>query len=128
MITTVAQRDRTSKKLTQRTKPCKVERLGPRAVQMTLMEGRNRQIRKMMGALGYTVVKLHRTRFMNINLESGFVSRSRGHKSNHSSNRAQKEGLARPGDWSFLDEQEMRLVDNAMHSSMTNNNADEFKV
>ena len=33
-----------------------------------LKEGRNRQIRKMLGALGYTVVVLHRTRVMDIDL------------------------------------------------------------
>lgn len=31
--------------------------------QVTLTEGRNRQIRRTFGALGYTVVKLHRTEF-----------------------------------------------------------------
>ena len=30
---------------------------------VTMHEGRNRQIRRTFGALGYTVVKLHRTRF-----------------------------------------------------------------
>ncbi len=31
--------------------------------QVTLHEGRNRQIRRTFGALGYTVVKLHRIQF-----------------------------------------------------------------
>jgi pseudouridine synthase len=60
VITTVAQRDRTWKPLTAPTLPCKVERLDDRTLTMILQEGRNRQIRKMMEALGYRVVDLHR--------------------------------------------------------------------
>ncbi len=116
MITTVAQRDNRAKRLTQRTKPCGVERVNARVVKMTLMEGRNRQIRKMMGALGYTVTRLHRTNFMNISLNAGHVSRSKGQ-----SGRVVKEstpsGLTRPGDWSFLDVEEMKLVENALQSA-----------
>jgi hypothetical protein len=71
MITTVSQCDTESKKLTARTKPCTVERLGVKKVQITLIKGHNRQIRKMMGALGLTVLKLHLVTFMNI--DSGTV-------------------------------------------------------
>ncbi len=39
----------------------KVERVTGRAVSVSLSEGRNRQIRRTFGALGYTVDKLHRT-------------------------------------------------------------------
>ncbi|MBC7943239.1 rRNA pseudouridine synthase [Candidatus Saccharibacteria bacterium] len=35
---------------------------------VTMKEGRNRQIRRTFGALGYTVVKLHRTNFGNYSL------------------------------------------------------------
>ena len=54
---------------------------------MTLVEGRNRQIRKMMEGLGYKVVKLHRVEFMGIHLT----------------------GLRGPGDWAYLNEDEMKL-------------------
>jgi len=60
VITTVAQRDRTVKPLTAPTLPCRVERLGPKILRITLQEGRNRQIRKMLDALGHEVVDLHR--------------------------------------------------------------------
>lgn len=117
IITTVAQRDNTSKKLTQRTKPCQVERLrGAKTVQMTLMEGRNRQIRKMMGALGFTVMKLHRTKFMNIKLEQR-LSRQNQNADDHD-NRRQVKDVIRPGDWSFLNDHEMGLVEDALQSSL----------
>ncbi|KAL7533357.1 hypothetical protein ACHAXR_005180 [Thalassiosira sp. AJA248-18] len=96
VISTVAQRKGRSEEentLVARTKKCKVERIGPSSCQMTLVEGRNRQIRKMMEALGFRVVKLHRVEFMGIQL---------------------MKGLAHPGDWSYLDEDEMKLVENAM--------------
>jgi len=96
VITTVTQRKGRSEEentLVARTKNCKVERIGPSSCQMTLVEGRNRQIRKMMQALGFRVVKLHRIEFMGIHLT---------------------EGLKFPGDWAHLDEGEMELVENAL--------------
>lgn len=62
---------------------------------MTLVEGRNRQIRKMMEAIGFNVVKLHRVEFMGIKLSRG---------------------LTEPGDWNYLDEEEMNLVKAALRS------------
>ena len=62
---------------------------------MTLVEGRNRQIRKMMEAIGFTVVRLHRVEFMGIQLSNG---------------------LEEPGDWDYLDEEEMNLVEDALRS------------
>lgn len=50
------------------TKPCKVQRLGPKTFNITLTQGMNRQIRRMTDALGYTVQKLKRTRIINIHL------------------------------------------------------------
>ncbi len=50
------------------TKPCKVQRLGPATFNITLTQGMNRQIRRMTAALGYTVVRLKRTRIINIQL------------------------------------------------------------
>eukprot|EP00466_Bigelowiella_natans_P000342 jgi/Bigna1/84896/estExt_fgenesh1_pg.C_10309 len=69
LITTVAQRDRKAKPLTAYTLPAQVERIADNKVLMTIYEGRNRQIRKMMEALGYKVVKLHRLKVMGIDLD-----------------------------------------------------------
>jgi 23S rRNA pseudouridine2604 synthase len=93
VISTVAQRDgkRQGKLLTAPTLPCHINRIPHtqrRGVTMTLVEGRNRQIRKMMEALGYEVTKLHRVQFMGITLDP----------------------LQRPGEWVHLAEDEMRLV------------------
>ena len=59
---------------------------------MTLIEGRNRQVRKMLAALNYTVVKLHRIQFMGMGLEP----------------------LRGPGDWKRLSREELSLVENAL--------------
>ncbi|MFV0484828.1 MAG: pseudouridine synthase [Candidatus Saccharimonadales bacterium] len=42
----------------------------PKNWQVTMQEGRNRQIRRTFGALGYTVEKLHRTVFGKYNLDN----------------------------------------------------------
>jgi len=57
-------------------------------VKMTLFEGRNRQIRKMMTALGYRVVDLQRISFAGITMEQ----------------------LESPGDWVPLTQTEKGLV------------------
>ena len=110
VIKTVAQRKGRSideNTLVARTRPCLVERVGRNSCRMTLVEGRNRQIRKMMGALGRTVVRLHRVEFMGIRLSydgkdgSGSMSSS-----------------SRPGDWSYLNEDEMSLIEDALWSSV----------
>ena len=57
-----------------KTKPCRMVRVGRDQFRIILMEGRNRQIRRMCQALGYRVIKLHRTRIMHIavnGLDSG---------------------------------------------------------
>ncbi|WMJ72256.1 pseudouridine synthase [Cytophagaceae bacterium ABcell3] len=50
------------------TRPCLVKKMGDSEFQITLTEGRNRQIRRMCYKLGYEVVKLVRTRIINLQL------------------------------------------------------------
>jgi 23S rRNA pseudouridine2604 synthase len=54
--------------LGRKTKACRVERLGVKRFKIVLVEGRNRQIRRMCHALGYRVVALQRVRIMHITL------------------------------------------------------------
>ncbi len=54
--------------LGSKTKPCRMTRVGRDQFRIILIEGRNRQIRRMCHALGYRVIKLHRTRIMHITL------------------------------------------------------------
>jgi 23S rRNA pseudouridine2604 synthase len=88
LITTIAQRDRTTKPITAYTKPCHVHVTSPYTLEITLTEGRNRQIRKMLDVLGYTVVDLHRLAFGPITLQ----------------------GLTKAGDWSRLEGAELEWV------------------
>ncbi|MBA2253287.1 MAG: pseudouridine synthase [Nitrospirales bacterium] len=55
--------------LGQRTRPCRLSRVGPRDFRIILTEGRNRQIRRMCQALGYRVNMLNRIRIMHITIE-----------------------------------------------------------
>ena len=50
------------------TRPAKVKRLSADAFQITLKEGRNRQIRRMVRKVGHRVVTLKRTRIVHIRL------------------------------------------------------------
>ena len=50
------------------TLPCQVTRVGDRVFRIILTEGRNRQIRRMCAAFGYSVRRLQRVRIMNIHL------------------------------------------------------------
>jgi len=50
------------------TLPCRVRRTGERSFNILLVQGLNRQIRRMCEALGYRVRKLRRIRIMNIRL------------------------------------------------------------
>ena len=54
--------------LNVKTKPCKVEIVGPYTFKIILTQGLNRQIRRMCESLGYKVNGLMRTRVANINL------------------------------------------------------------
>ena len=55
--------------LGNKTKPCRMVRVGRDQFRIILMEGRNRQIRRMCQALGYRVIQLHRTRIMHITVK-----------------------------------------------------------
>lgn len=92
VITTVAQRDSgPGKPLTAPTLPCRVRAdLGDPSgctLLVELKEGRNRQIRRMLEALGYETRALHRVGFLGLGLA----------------------GL-REGQWRELGEPEMRVV------------------
>jgi len=50
------------------TAPARVERLGPREIEIELREGRNRQVRRMVTAVGNRVLALRRTGFGSLSL------------------------------------------------------------
>jgi 23S rRNA pseudouridine2605 synthase/23S rRNA pseudouridine2604 synthase len=54
--------------LGKKTRPAKITRISPKEFKIILKEGRNRQIRKMAGKVGSTVVSLKRIRFNTITL------------------------------------------------------------
>ncbi|CNH10628.1 23S rRNA pseudouridine synthase F [Yersinia aldovae] len=51
------------------TKKCKVKKVAPFVFNITLVQGLNRQIRRMCKHFGYEVTKLERTRIMNVTLK-----------------------------------------------------------
>lgn len=51
-----------------KTKPCRVETINPKLLNIVLTQGVNRQIRRMLGECGYRVERLCRTRIMNVKL------------------------------------------------------------
>jgi 23S rRNA pseudouridine2604 synthase len=69
------------------TKKCKVEQEGVNTFRITLIQGLNRQIRRMCEHFGYDVIKLERVRIMNISLKGLPV-----------------------GDWRDLTESEMNVI------------------
>lgn len=77
------------------TLPCRLRRTGVRSFNLILVQGLNRQIRRMCEALGYTVQKLRRVRINNIRL-----------------------GDLRPGQWRELTPKEIaELKDSIKNSS-----------
>jgi 23S rRNA pseudouridine2605 synthase len=52
-----------------RTAPARVRRLGPSRIELAIHEGRNRQVRRMLEALGHPVVRLHRSRYAGVALD-----------------------------------------------------------
>lgn len=99
VITTTSQRDGgKDRTITAPTLPCKVRRISAgdasilsRTLEFTLTEGRNRQIRKMVEAIGMQVVTLHRVGFCGLTLK----------------------GLAK-NNWLELSEGEMKVVASAL--------------
>jgi 23S rRNA pseudouridine2605 synthase len=67
------------------TAPATVRRLGPSQIELVLHEGRNRQVRRMLEAVGHPVVKLRRARYAGL-----------------------APGRLRPGDWRELTRDEVR--------------------
>jgi 23S rRNA pseudouridine2605 synthase len=51
------------------TAPAKVRRLGRSQIELTLHEGRNRQVRRMLEAVGHPVLRLHRSRYAGLGVE-----------------------------------------------------------
>ena len=77
------------------TLPCKLRRTGDRSFNLILVQGLNRQIRRMCEALGFTVKKLRRIRINNLRI-----------------------GALQPGQWRELDADEVRrLMDSIKDSS-----------
>eukprot|EP00191_Tetraselmis_sp_GSL018_P012944 CAMPEP_0177587040 /NCGR_PEP_ID=MMETSP0419_2-20121207/5415_1 /TAXON_ID=582737 /ORGANISM="Tetraselmis sp., Strain GSL018" /LENGTH=292 /DNA_ID=CAMNT_0019077015 /DNA_START=691 /DNA_END=1570 /DNA_ORIENTATION=+ len=96
VITTEAKRDGRAKLRTAKTLPCEANRARgtPNAVELTIREGRNRQIRRMFAAVGHEVTGLHRTSVMSISLS----------------------GLS-PGSWKELSEREVAALRSAMEAA-----------
>ena len=70
-----------------RTAPARVRRLGPSRLELVLHEGRNRQVRRMLDAVGHPVVKLRRARYAGLG-----------------------PGRLRPGEWRELSRDEVRRL------------------
>ncbi len=51
------------------TAPADVRRLGPSKVELAIHEGRNRQVRRMLEAVGHPVQRLHRSRYAGLTLD-----------------------------------------------------------
>ena len=51
------------------TAPAKARRIARNVVELTIHEGRNRQVRRMLEAVGHPVVRLHRSRYAGLTLE-----------------------------------------------------------
>ena len=80
------------------TKKCKVEKISEFVFRIILVQGLNRQIRRMCEYLGYEVEKLERIRIMNISVKGIGI-----------------------GDWRFLDEKEMKELKKSISSSSNEN-------
>ncbi len=52
-----------------RTAPARVRRLAPSRIELTIHEGRNRQVKRMCAGVGHPVRRLHRSRYAGLTLE-----------------------------------------------------------
>ncbi len=82
------------------TKKCPVTKVAPTVFNITLVQGLNRQIRRMCEHFGYEVVKLERTRIMNVSLKGIPV-----------------------GDWRDLTPKELSVLLKSIESSSSEDNA-----
>ena len=80
--------------LGQVTKKCKITKESERSFRITLIQGLNRQIRRMAEYFGYEVLKLERIRIMNVSL-----------------------GKLPVGDWRDLTDEEMKTLEKLIKSS-----------
>jgi 23S rRNA pseudouridine2605 synthase len=51
------------------TAPARARRLGPSRVELSIHEGRNRQVKRMLEAVGHPVTRLHRSRYAGLTVE-----------------------------------------------------------
>lgn len=51
------------------TRPAGVRRIGGARIELTIHEGRNRQVKRMLEAVGHRVRRLHRSRYANLTLD-----------------------------------------------------------
>ena len=86
------------------TKPCFVKQEGTNRFKIILVQGLNRQIRRMCEALGYRVESLKRIRIMNIKLQ----------------------GLE-PGKWRYFSPQEITELNNTIANSSKTQNASDYQ-
>ena len=84
------------------TKKCSVIKTGKNIFTITLTQGLNRQIRRMCQALDYEVLKLKRTRIMNVKIDG-----------------------IKTGEWRYLTEQEMKVIHEMI---ATSSNTEEASV
>ncbi len=52
-----------------RTAPARVRRLAPSEIELVIHEGRNRQVRRMLDAVGHPVIRLHRSAYAGLTLD-----------------------------------------------------------
>jgi 23S rRNA pseudouridine2605 synthase len=53
-----------------RTAPARIRRLAPSRIELAIHEGRNRQVRRMLDAIGHPVERLHRSRYAGLGVEA----------------------------------------------------------
>ena len=86
------------------TQKCKVDKVSDKIFKIILTQGLNRQIRRMCEFLGYEVIKLKRTRIMNVEL-----------------------GYLQAGDWRELTEDEMNEINTLISTSSKTEEASTIK-